>query len=83
MTFLTILRIMEICSFRLLLQEKTGKEMPESSRLQFVQSCLANNFALSGAEGNTSSPLIRRGIAELLLLRTLLAISQMSREPSF
>ena len=83
MTFLTILIIMEICSFRLLLEEKTGKEMPESSRLQFVQSFLANNFALSGAEGNTSSPLIRRGIAELPLLRTLLAISQKSREPSF
>ena len=48
--------------------------MPESSRLEFVEKFLANNFALSGVEGNTSGSLNRRGIAELLLLRTLLAI---------
>ena len=30
MTFLTILEVMEIlCSFRLVLEEKTGKEIPE------------------------------------------------------
>ena len=33
----------------------------------------ANNFALSDAEDNTSSPLNRGGIADLPLLRTLLA----------
>ena len=43
----------------------------------------ANNFALSGAEDNTSGPLNRGGIADLPLLRTLLAIRQMLREPSF
>ena len=84
MTFLTILKIMEIlCSFTLALEGKTGKEMPESSRLQFVETFLANNFVLSGVEGNTSGSLNRRGIAELPLLRTLLAIRQKSREPRF
>ena len=85
MTFLTILGVMEIiCSFRLVLEGKTGKEIPESSRFEFVKKLLANNFALSDAEDNTSGPLNRRGIAaDLPLLRTLLAIRQKSREPSF
>ena len=57
--------------------------MPELSRLEFLEKFLANNFALSEAEGNTSGPLNRGGIADLSLLRTLLAIRQKSREPSF
>ena len=32
MTFLIILEVMEICSFRLVLKGKIGKEIPESSR---------------------------------------------------
>ena len=84
MAFLTILGVTEIlCSFRLVLEGKTGKEIPQSSRLEFLERFLANNFALSDAEGSTSSPLNRGGIAELSLLRTLLAIRQKSREPSF
>ena len=42
----------------------------------------ANNFALSDAEDSTSGLLNRGGIADLLLLRTLLAILQKSRESS-
>ena len=84
MTFLTILGVTEIlCSFRLVLEGKTGKEIPESSRFEFLEKFLANNLALSDAEDNTSSPLNRGGIADLPLLRTLLAIRQKSREPSF
>ena len=84
MTFLTILGVMEIlCSFRLVLEWKTGKEIPESSRFEFLEKFLANNFVLSDAEDNTSGPLNRGGIADLPLLRTLLAIHQKSREPSF
>ena len=83
-TFLTILGVMEIlCTFRLVLEGKTGKEIPESSRLEFLEKFLANNFALSDAEDNTSGPLNRGGIVDLYLLRTLLAIRQKSREPSF
>ena len=84
MTFLTILGVTEIlCSFKLVLEGKTGKEMPESSRSEFLVKFSANNFALSDAEDNTSGPLNRGGIADLPLLRTLLAICQKSQEPSF
>ena len=84
MTLLTILGVMEIlCSFRLVLEGKTGKEIPESSIFEFLEKFLANNFALYDAEDNTSGPLNRGGIADLPLLRTLLAIRQKSREPSF
>ena len=65
--------------FRLVLEGK----IPESSRSQFLEKFSTNNFALSDAEGNTSGPLNRGGIADLPLLRTLLAIRQKSREPSF
>ena len=83
-TFLTILRVTEIlCSFKLVLEGKTGKEIPESSRLEFLENFSVNNFALSDVEDNTSAPLNRGGIADLPLLRTLLAIRQKSREPSF
>ena len=75
MTSLTILGVMEIlCSFTLVLERKTGKEIPESSRFEFLEKFLANKFALSGAENNTSGPLNRGGIADLPLPRTLLAI---------
>ena len=48
MTFLTILGVTEIlCSFKLVLEGKTGKEIPESSRLEFLEKFSANNFALS------------------------------------
>ena len=48
MTFLTILGVTEIlCSFKLVLEGKTGKELPESSRLDFLEKFLANNFARS------------------------------------
>ena len=83
MTFLTIFGVTEIlCSFRLVLEGKTGKEIPESSRLEFLEKFSANNFALSDAEDNTSRPLNRGGIADLPLLRTLLAICQKYQEPS-
>ena len=63
-----------LCSFKLILEGKTGKEIPELSRLEFT---------LSDAEDNTSEPLNRGGIADLPLLRTLLAICQKSWEPIF
>ena len=82
-TFLTILRVTEIlCSFKLVLEGKTGKEIPESSRLEFLEKFSVNNFALSDNEDKTSRLLNRGGIANLTLLRTLLAICQKSREPS-
>ena len=60
MTFITILGVTEIlCNFRLVLEGKTGKEIPESSRLEFLEKFSANNFALSDAKDNTSRPLNR------------------------
>ena len=45
MTSLTIFEVTEIlCSFRLALEGKTGKEIPE-----LLENFLANNFALSDA----------------------------------
>ena len=39
MAFLTTLAVTEIlCSFRLLLEGKTDKDMPESPRLEFLES---------------------------------------------
>ena len=74
-----------LSSFKLVLEGKTGKEIgiSESSRLEFLEKFSANNFALSDAENNTSGLFNRGGIADLPLLRTLLAIHQKSREPSF
>ena len=46
MTFLIILGVTEIHSYRLVLEGKTGKEIPESSRLEVLETILGSNFAL-------------------------------------
>ena len=84
MIFLTTLGVMEIlCSFRLVLEGKTGKEIPESSRLEFLEKFLGNNFALSDEEDNTSGALNRGGIVDLPLLRLLNSNSPNPQEASF
>ena len=84
MTFETILGVTEIlCSFQLVLKEKTGKDISQSSILKFLGMLLGNNVALSDAEDSTYGPLNRRCIADLPLLRTLLAICQKYQDPSF
>ena len=65
------------------ISSRREKEIPNSSRLELSEKFLANDFALSDAEDNTSGLLNRGGIADLPLLRTLLAIRQKSQEPSF
>ena len=69
--------------FQISSRRKTVKEITESSRLEFLEKFLANNFALSDAEQNTSGLLNRGGMADLLLLRTLLASCQNSQQSSF
>ena len=77
MTFLTVLGVMEIlCSFRLVLGKQVKRY--QSHQDEFLEKFLANNFALSDAKDNTSGLLNRGGIADLPLLRTLLAIRQKS-----
>ena len=84
MTFLSITGVTEIlCSFQLDLEGKKGKEIPEPSRLEFLEKFSASNFALSDAGDNTFGWLKRGGIADLPLLKTLLAIHQKSWEPHF
>ena len=51
--------------FKLVLEGKTVKEIPESLRLEFLEKFSANSFALSNAEDNTSRLLNRAGIADL------------------
>ena len=75
--------IEKLCSFRLVLEKKTGKEISDSSRLEFLEKFLANNSALSDAKDNNSGLLKREGIADLPLLRKLLTIRQKSWQPSF
>ena len=63
---LTILRVREVLfSFRLVLKGKTGKGIPKSSRLEFLEKFLANNFALWDKEGNNFLSLSSGGIADL------------------
>ena len=74
-TFSTILGVEEIlCSFRLVLEDKTrDTEVIKIGVFRKVLSLsdAGDNFGLS--QDNTSGPLNREGIADLPLLRTLLA----------
>ena len=70
--FLTILEI--LCSFRLVPEAKTDKAITKSSRLEFLEKFLANNFAFSDAKDSIYEPLNRGGTADLPLVRTLLVI---------
>ena len=72
-----------LCSFKLVQEVKLGREIPESSRLEFLEKFSVNNCALLDAEDNSSRPLNRAGIVDLPFLRTVLSIRQKSREPSF
>ena len=67
MTFLTIFGVTEIlCSFKLVLEGETGKEIPESLKLEFLEKFSANNIAFSDAEDNNSGSLNRgRGYSRL------------------
>ena len=64
--------------FQISSRRETGKEIPESSRLECKEKFSANNFGLSDAEDNTAGPLNRGGRADLPLLRKLLVIHQKS-----
>ena len=55
----------------------------KKSSLSGFTEVFSQQFPLSDAEGYTSRLLNKGGIADLLLLRTLSAICQKSRQPSF
>ena len=76
-TFLTNLGVTDkLCSFRLVLEGKIGQEVPNPSRLEFLEKFLANSFTLSDAEDNHSEAFNRGRITDLSLLKTLLVILQ-------
>ena len=57
MALLTILGVTKkLYSYRLILERKIGKEVPQSLRLEFLEKFLGNNFTLSNAEDNNSRP---------------------------
>ena len=65
--------------FQIVLEGKAFKEIPLITKLEFSEKFSPNNFALSDVEDNTSRS--NRGIiADLPLLRILLAICQKSHE---
>ena len=52
--FITMLGVTEtLCSSRLVPEEKTGKEITESSKLEFLERISSNDVSVSNAEGNT------------------------------
>ena len=61
--------------FKLGLEGKAGKERPESSRSEFLEMILGNNFALSDAEDNISGPLNCGGIADLSFFESTISNS--------
>ena len=80
-TFLINLGVTEIlCSFRLVLKRKLGKEIPKSSRLEFLEKFLANSFTLLDAEDHTSGLLNGEGIADYLPLLRTIPICQKSQQ---
>lgn len=60
-----------VCSHRLVLGRKAHIEVWHG----FSENVGASKFSWSDAENNASGPVNRGGMADLLLLRTLLAIS--------
>ena len=71
MTFLSFLEVTEIlCSFRLFSLGKSGKEIPESSRLEFLEKFLA--VLIYQMREKKIPQLLNRGdIADLPLWQTL------------
>ena len=84
MIILNILEVKDILSnTKLVLDKNACKKKPESLRLEFLKTILANTFALSDAEDITSGPSNRGGITDLPFLKTLFTILQKSQQWSF
>ena len=82
--FVNNLRVTGIlCSCRLVLEGKAGKEIPDSLRVELLEQISANNLVLSNKENNSSRSFSRAGIEYLPLLKKLLAICQKLWQPSF
>ena len=60
-----------LCSFRLVLDRKAVKKIPESSRLEFLKMFSANHFSLLDLEDNAWGLLNRAGVIDLTLENTV------------
>ena len=84
MPILSSLRASEVLfRCRLVLEGKAGKEILDASKLEFFGKFSTSNFALPDVEDNTSGSLNKGVIADLPLLRTLVAIHQKPWKQSF
>ena len=80
MTFLNNLEVTgKLCRFNLLLEGKAGREIPQSSRSEFLEKFSASNFTLSDAKDNISEPLNREGKTDSPLLRKKMLISKIEQ----
>lgn len=71
-------------NFNLVLDGKQGSSLLRFfTRFEFLEKSSAKGFAWSDADDKTSEPMNKGGKSDLLLLRTLFAIRQKSRKPSF
>ena len=70
-------------SFKLVLERKTGKEIPEASRLEFLEVFSKQFCFIGGRRQHLWTIEFTDCMTDLLLLRTISVIHQKSREPSF
>ena len=63
-----------LCNFWLVLEGKTDKEIPESSKLKSLEKFLVNKFLLADEEDNSLGLLNRGGVSRFAFLKKLLAI---------
>ena len=84
MTFSTNLWVTEVLfSFRLVPEGKTGKKLLKSSRLESPKIVYSKQFCFIRCRRQLLRSLNKVGIADFSLMRTLLAIREMSQKPSF
>ena len=82
LTYIGVIAILSSIG-RVIPEGKAGKEIPASARLEFLKKISMKHYSFVFAEGNTSVPFDRRGIAGLPLMGTLLVIRQNLQESSF
>ena len=64
-----------MCSFRLVLEGKAGKDIPESAVLDFLKKILVNNFIVSDAENNAFMPLSKGIIVHFTFVKNTIGSS--------
>ena len=82
--FLTILGVIEICSFRLVLERKTGKEIPEPSKIRVISKNFNEQFCFIKCRRQYLWALEKRWYCRYLCWEHFyVAICQKPHKPSF